>query len=169
MKSYSQVGQDLWALENVKESRTYLDVGASQAIFHNNTYLLDLKGWEGQCFDKDEEHREEHERMRTSEFFVCDGLSYDWGTHFEGFATKSLGYLSLDCDEDSTGVMERILGYVRFEAITVEHDAYLHGNKYRGEQRRFLRDRGYVLSHMDVKCEHGGFEDWWLTRPELVR
>lgn len=55
-KSYSQFGQDLWVLENIRQAPhqdafLFLDIGANDGEFFSNTKLLELNGWEGVCAD----------------------------------------------------------------------------------------------------------------------
>lgn len=48
MKSYSQLGQDLWVLEKFPINNGYfVDVGFNDGVAINNTYLLELNGWKG--------------------------------------------------------------------------------------------------------------------------
>ena len=48
--SYSQLGQDIWVLENAKH-KYFVDVGASDPIKENNTKLLEEQGWKGICVE----------------------------------------------------------------------------------------------------------------------
>lgn len=48
MKSFSQLGQDLWVLSKYPKTAGYfIDIGFSDGINMNNTYLLELNGWRG--------------------------------------------------------------------------------------------------------------------------
>lgn len=48
MKSYSQLGQDIWVLEKFPINNGYfVDVGFNDGVEINNTYLLELNGWVG--------------------------------------------------------------------------------------------------------------------------
>jgi FkbM family methyltransferase len=52
MLSYSQLGQDLWILEQTqyKKHGFFLDIGASDGIKISNTYLLEKEySWDGVC------------------------------------------------------------------------------------------------------------------------
>ena len=52
LKSYSQVGQDLWVLEKFPiNNGFFIDVGFSNGVSLSNTYLLELKGWTGLGID----------------------------------------------------------------------------------------------------------------------
>jgi hypothetical protein len=51
-KSFSQLGQDLFALETNNGKKGYfLDIGANDPIELNNTYLLEKNGWDGYSVD----------------------------------------------------------------------------------------------------------------------
>lgn len=49
MNIFSQLGQDIWALNKYPKriKGYYVDVGCSDGIVLNNTYLLELNGWYG--------------------------------------------------------------------------------------------------------------------------
>jgi FkbM family methyltransferase len=55
MKSYSQIGQDLYYIENISKYKTggiFLDIGANDGIFTSNTYNLEKEyGWHGICIE----------------------------------------------------------------------------------------------------------------------
>lgn len=47
-KSFSQLGQDLWVLEQYPNTKGYfVDIGCGDGILFSNTYLLELNGWHG--------------------------------------------------------------------------------------------------------------------------
>jgi hypothetical protein len=57
----------------------------------------------------------------------------------------------------------------RFKVITIEHDYYLYGDKYRQKQRDLLAKFNYKLICSDVlvpphfiQKENCAFEDWWV-------
>ena len=158
MRSYSQAGQDLFALDKVRGPTTFLDIGASQPIFHNNCYLLELRGWEGMSVDKDPSHFEDHLRLRSSNYLIEDALTFDWSE----VLTSSVGFLSLDCDDDTCAVLKGLPTTTRFKAMCIEHDSYRLGNGPRAKMREYLRGLGYVLAYMDVRCDGVPFEDWWI-------
>lgn len=48
MKSYSQLGQDVWVLNKMPIKNGYfVDIGFNDGVQINNTYLLELNGWTG--------------------------------------------------------------------------------------------------------------------------
>ncbi|MEM4619299.1 MAG: FkbM family methyltransferase [Candidatus Aenigmatarchaeota archaeon] len=53
-KSVSQLGQDIWVLErtNYKRNGFFVDIGASDGVMLNNTWLLEKEfGWRGICVE----------------------------------------------------------------------------------------------------------------------
>jgi hypothetical protein len=62
----------------------------------------------------------------------------------------------------------------RFKVITIEHDGYLYGDRYREPQRNILSSYGYLLLCSNVYVEQPGyegkefpFEDWWIDPSEF--
>ena len=54
MESYSQIGQDLWVQETLKNKKNgyFLDIGAHDGIYLSNTYLLEKNyNWNGLCIE----------------------------------------------------------------------------------------------------------------------
>lgn len=57
LDSYSQLGQDLWAMSILNKTNGYfIDIGACDGITHSNTYLLEKKyKWKGICIEANPE------------------------------------------------------------------------------------------------------------------
>jgi FkbM family methyltransferase len=55
---YSQFGEDKWIVNNLPcpSNGIFIDVGASDGIYGNNTYLFEKMGWKGLCIDADPCH-----------------------------------------------------------------------------------------------------------------
>jgi FkbM family methyltransferase len=54
MESYSQIGQDLWVQETLKNKKNgyFLDIGAHDGLYLSNTYLLERNyDWDGLCIE----------------------------------------------------------------------------------------------------------------------
>jgi hypothetical protein len=86
----------------------------------------------------------------------------------------SIDFLSLDVDTLSLIVLKKLpLSEYRFKVITIEHDSYLYGDKYKAEQRKILSENGYLLICSNVYVEPIGnqpnrsFEDWWVDPKEF--
>jgi FkbM family methyltransferase len=55
---YSQFGEDKWIVDNLRYplKGIFVDVGASDGIYGNNTYFFEKIGWQGLCIDADPGH-----------------------------------------------------------------------------------------------------------------
>jgi hypothetical protein len=183
--SYSQSGQDVFAYFVCQtDNGTFLDIGASNPVAGNNSYGLECKGWSGITIDIGAEYAKKYVGVRKSPLTVMDMTVMDWndfiGKH--PMLKDPVDYLSFDIDEASLAVLRKLpFDQLRFRAMTVEHDAYRHGDRLRGEMRQILQKAGYELLASDVivyylweGCPETvalkgylPFEDWYV-KPELV-
>ncbi len=173
----SQACQDRFVgkILDFKRGGYYIDIGSCHAISTNNTFALESLGWKGVCIEIDEKHSDSY-KQRTCHYIKDDALKVNYSLLLETVnAPKRIDYLSLDVDHISTDVLKLIPFHeYSFNIITIEHDAYLHGDKYRDAQREILFDKGYVLFAADVLVplqhdtkENSPFEDWYL-HPSLL-
>lgn len=155
-----------------KRSGTYVDIGSCDSRISNNTYFLSRLGWRGICIEIDKYNSSSYTRQNNL-FINEDARLIEYESVFKSFfggATERIDYLSLDVDTDSLKVLGMLpLDVYKFNIITIEHDAYLYGDQYRGAQRKMLQGKGYVLLCADVLVEQPGFErrdcpfeDWWV-------
>jgi len=163
---------------NGKRNGYFLDIGSCGAINSNNTYFFESLGWRGICVEINPSYAQDY-ILRTCKFINQDALKINYKNVFEqeNFP-KTIDYLSLDIDELS---LEALLilphnDYI-FNTITIEHDFYIYGDKYKKRQREFLLSKGYHLVGSNVKVPRGkngrkeenvGFEDWWI-HPSLEK
>lgn len=183
--SHSQSGQDVFAYYTCETDQgTFLDIGAANPVAGNNSYALECKGWSGITIDVSPEYAPKYVGVRKAPLQVMDMTKINW----DDFIAKNpmlknpVDYLSFDIDEASLIVLRTLpFDKLRFRAITIEHDAYRHGDKFRGEMRTILQGAGYQLLAADVIVYYlwegspetvalNGylpFEDWYV-KPELV-
>lgn len=156
-KTYSQIGQDLFALLCHPEPAVFLDIGCNSPDFQSNSRLLLELGWKGAGIDMDD-HAAEWAAVSPSMLFVqADVTAPDFT--LISMAEKPLEHLSVDVDEYSFVAILRLVQWgCRPQSITIEHDAYRFGDCLRGPQRKLLEKLGYVRVASDLHC----FEDWWL-------
>jgi hypothetical protein len=161
-----------------KQQGCFIDIGSADAILCNNTYLLESEyDWNGICIEFDSKYNKSYE-SRKCNFLNQDATDISYDELFREYNIPYIiDYLSLDIDELSYKVLN-ILPFdkYKFKVITIEHDYYLHGDKYRNEQRKILNNNGYMLLCEDVLVEQSGsnppkttfepFEDWWI-KPEF--
>ncbi len=154
-----------------KRDGTYLDIGSCGAVSCNNTYAFEALGWKGLCIELDPQHNDSYSQ-RSCKYLNADALTIDYHKLLtELGAPKTIDYLSLDIDAASTEVLKKLpLDEYTFSVITIEHDFYIHGGRFRDEQRRILTDVGYILLCADVlvPIQHDtkpdcSFEDWWVS------
>ena len=166
MKSYSQVGQDLFVLSLFPKGYEgiFLDFGCQEPKKINNTLLLEEHGWDGLSYDIVD--YSEQWKTRKSLFICTDVLTDDLDE------LKMLGffdYISLDISPYGGArfeLLKKIIDMgIDFKVLTIEHDAYVEGNDEleRKPQRELLNSLGYVMTHGDVSCGGNPFEDWWIN------
>jgi len=172
MKSYSQCGQDLFVhyLTDGKAGK-FLDLGCSLPKKINNTYLLELNGWDGISLDI-QDFREQW-KERKCKFIVSDCLNVDYNDLLKDYYTeKTIDYLTLDMEVcgDRFKLLQKIISSeYTFKIITIEHDAYLGDAFVQNEripQRELLESKGYRLICSDVSHDNHPnlyFEDWWVN------
>lgn len=170
---FSDAKQDQFIanLFKFKKDGSYLDIGSCGGIASNNSYALEKMGWSGVCIEIDPIHNQTY-LARNCKHINGDALEVDYLEIIESSGlSKEIDYLSLDIDEKSVDVLDKIpLDKIRFKAITIEHDYYLYSDLYRKKQREILIKNGYFLVCGDVFVEQDGFfgrecpfEDWWIS------
>ncbi len=172
MKSYSQAGQDLFVyhINNGKIGK-FLDLGCSLPKKINNTYLLELSGWDGISLDIQDFNQQWKER--NSLFIQTDCLNIDYNQLLNNhYSDKVIDYLTLDMEGcgDRFKLLQKVFeSEYSFKIITIEHDSYLGENFIKNEkipQRDFLKSKGYKLVCSDIshiKDPNLYFEDWWVN------
>jgi len=172
MKSYSQAGQDLFVYHiNDGQKGKFLDLGCSLPKKINNTYLLELNGWDGISIDI--QNFNDEWKQRSSLFLQADCLNINYDELLgKYYSNKVIDYLTLDMEGcgDRFKLLQKVFNSeYSFKIITIEHDSYLGENFINNEkipQREFLKSKGYQLicsdiSHMKDPMLY--FEDWWVN------
>jgi hypothetical protein len=170
MKSFSQAGQDkfvLTMLQNKKNGK-YIEIGASDPIFINNTYLLEQDyEWVGFSLDIVNECIDKFNSVRKNKCVLADGTTFDYQAHIEKIwgNIDRIDYLQVDCEpaENTYKCLTAVpLDKYRFSVITFETDVYASGNNVRDKSRKELFKYGYELVASDVTNEGNVFEDWYI-------
>ncbi len=161
MTSTSQAGQDsfAYALSGKISQGGFVDLGCNDATFHSNSAALEFIGWVGVLADIIP-----CAVGRKSPFVCCDATKPSPELLAQYAALPPvLGYLSIDCDEATMGVLEAFPhDKVVCQSITIETDRYHRGDGLRDSIRKFLFAHGYELVCADVICPgYGEFEDWF--------
>ena len=157
--SYSQAGQDKWVLSLFPKG-TYLEIGASHPKNINNTYLLELNGWDGLSIDIDNQCEAEWKATRKNRLLIANALAYPFSL------LDPVEYLQIDIDpaHQSLLCLRKILASgMEFKCLTFEHDHYT-GEGCKEQSRQLLHDAGYNLAVADVLYDGKSFEDWWVKK-----
>ena len=162
---HSQANQDefvhmlLYGLLDKQDKGCYLEIGAGEPVYINNSYFFEKRlQWGGVSIDISTNLGVRWRAARTNLLLIEDATKSDYSAILSSFP-KVIDYLSLDIDEKYDAVLEKLFcaDHV-FKIITIEHDAYRYGDFYRQKERRILSGLGYCLLCADVSS----FEDWWV-------
>lgn len=83
MKSYSQAGEDLWILENLKPPvGTFCEVGAFDGVMSSNTLLFEELGWTGFCVEADPFMAAQCQKNRKAQTWCCGAGIGDYDTFY---------------------------------------------------------------------------------------
>lgn len=169
MVFHSQARQDefvytvLYDLLGKQDAGYYLEIGAGEPIYINNTYFLEKNcGWQGLSIDISDELMSRWYAVRSNSLLSKDATQLDYCSILEGFP-RVIDYLSLDIDDYYDTVLKKVMHSNHiFKIITIEHDAYRYGDFYRTKEREILTALGYDLLCADVSNSGLAFEDWWI-------
>lgn len=173
IQSYSQASQDqfvyllLYEFLDKQDDGYYLEIGAGDPTIGNNTYFFEKNlGWKGVSIDITDEFKGLWYSIRQNSLLIEDALRSDYQSILKYFPTV-IDYLSLDIDHNYNIVLQKIpFNEHIFKIITIEHDFYRFGEKYRDDERKILVSLGYYLLCPDVTIFYNGknsvFEDWWI-------
>jgi glycosyltransferase involved in cell wall biosynthesis len=175
-KNYSQAYQDMFVLSilNGKRNGTYLEIGAQEPFYQNNSALLETQfDWKGISIEIREDLCKKFAEERKNEILCKDATKINYEKLLDEFNQGTdIDYLQVDCEPSKTTF--EILTAIpfekyRFAVITYEHDHSVDvTGSYRDKSRRYLKSLGYELAVKDVAPnDEYTFEDWWV-HPELV-
>jgi hypothetical protein len=187
-ENFSQAHQDIFVLTmlNGKERGTFLEIGAFDAKFISNTFLLESSfNWGGLSIDIEKSAQDSFvSNGRSSEFILHDALTLDYDQILSAkFPDGRIDYLMIDIEptEKSLECLKMIpLDKFRFSVITYETDFYdtntpLELKEYiKEESRRILKENGYemMVGNICNTSEKFPFEDWYVDpsviNPEII-
>ena len=180
-KNYSQAFQDMFILAATKGKTNglYLEIGAQQPFYQNNTALLETKyNWDGISVEILPDLCAQFERERKNQIICQDATTIDYEKLLDNFGKGTdFDYLQLDVEPSRTTfecLLAMPLDKYRFGIITYEHDHYVDmTGSYRDKSRRYLKMMGYEMLVANVSPnDNSPFEDWWyhpdLIDPEVV-
>jgi len=175
---YSDAKQDQFAANILKFKRDgyCVDIGSCHSVISNNSYYFQGLDWSSISIEIERGYNESYSTRTNGVHLNKNALEVNYKETFEEYEfPKSIDYLSLDVDTISLDVLRILpLDEYRFKVITIEHDGYLYGDKYREQQRNLLNSYGYLLLCSNVYVEQPGyegkecpFEDWWIDPSEF--
>jgi hypothetical protein len=175
---YSDAKQDQFAANILKFKRDgyCVDIGSCHSVISNNSYYFQGLDWTSISIEIERGYNESYSTRTNGVHLNKNALEVNYKETFEEYEfPKSIDYLSLDVDTISLDVLRILpLDEYRFKVITIEHDGYLYGDKYREQQRSLLNSYGYLLLCSNVYVEQPGyegkecpFEDWWIDPSEF--
>lgn len=175
-ENYSEAFQDLFVLTvlNGKNNGTYLEIGAGDPIYGNNSYLLEQNFyWKGVSLDIDENIVQTYNKIRSNKCFCKDATCIDYDKFLSGLNyPKNIDYLQIDCDPPQVSyqiLLNLPLDIYKFAVITYEHDNYCDDSKsFQIKSSKFLENYGYIKILSNISPDnHRNYEDWWI-HPDLV-
>jgi hypothetical protein len=159
---------------NGKRKGTYLEIGAQEPIFQNNSAILEKDfDWKGVSVEILENLCQMFAEQRSNPIICKDATTIDYEKLLKQFYnTKEIDYLQLDCEPSKTTfeILTAIpFDQYKFAVITYEHDHYVDmTSTYRTKSRNYLKSWGYELVVTNVsQDDKTPFEDWWV-HPDLV-
>lgn len=174
--NYSQCYQDLFVLSMLdgKTKGTYLEIGAGDPFYGNNTALLKDFKWKGVSIDYSKaegaEFIKKWKKQRKEDIILdVDATQVDYVDICDKYIkSRHIDYLQLDVDpaNNTYKVLENIpFNTLSFNVITYEHDYYCDNSKsYREKSRKLLKDAGYVLVAGNISPDKDSpYEDWWVN------
>lgn len=146
---------------------SFVEIGAGNPVHWSNSFIADRAlHWRGVSIEIDETAAAGWDQVRTTPVLIGDALAIDYADMFAHFKLpKVIDYLSLDIDDAYDTVLARLpLDAYTFRVITIEHDAYRYGPKFRDAERAILQARGYILVCPDMTFDvtEQSFEDWYV-------
>ena len=174
--NYSESYQDMFvlAMHNGKKYGTYVEIGAGDAFYGNNSYLLEHNfGWKGLSFDIDENFVNKFNTERTNPCILSDARHVDFDKVLKdnGFS-DTVDYLQIDCDppEVSFQILQTIpFDKIKFGIITFEHDYYANPKSgVREKAREFIQSHGYKLISGNVSPDDNRPYEDWFAHPDVI-
>ena len=178
---YSQAGQDLFAIELFGDCGTYVDIGAGEPVYLNNTYLLEVKkNWKGISIDYGDYNLEKMENLkklwenckeRKNKIYWADALSFNYKNALEeNNININIDFLSCDIDpqENTLLALKKIINDgVRPKYIAFETDYYREKINYSNLAHQYLKPFGYKIAVRNVYSnlkKNKIFETWFINK-----
>ncbi len=164
---------------NNKKNGYFLEIGSGEAIFNNNTYLLETNfNWKGIMVDNNHYFIMSYRLFRTNSIHIMDDArKIDYLKIFEeNNFPRAIDYLHIALDARTGSTIEtlhkldhEVFDMYKFAIVTFQHTACYPGcANTRIESRTILKKRGYICVFEDINNEFNfPYEDWYVN-PDLV-
>lgn len=174
-QNHSEAFQDMFVL-TVLDGKigTYLEIGAGDPFYGNNTALLEDIGWNGISIDWDEGAVEKFNRNRRNKCIQRDATKVDYQKLLKQYAFgDTIDYLQIDCDPADTSyqvLLEIPFDKLTFKVITFEHDVYQEKNDdVRQKSRKILEHYGYIKVVGNISPDFNRpYEDWYVHKSVMA-
>jgi hypothetical protein len=175
-RSNGQALQDMFVLSilNGKENGTYLEIGAQEPFFQNNTALLETNyNWKGVSIEIREDLCKMFAEQRKNKILCQDATKINYkNLLLENFEGNVIDYLQVDCEPSKTTfeiLLDIPFDKYKFAVISYEHDYFVDMTEtYRTKSRNYLKMMGYELVVANAaQDDKTPFEDWWV-HPDLI-
>ena len=169
-RNSAEAYQDMFVLlaSGAKRNGTYLEIGAGNPTYGNNTWLLESQfGWTGISIDLDKSLVDEWPKHNRTGCIHANALEVDYAALLEKMP-QTIDYLQVDIDpaDVSLKALERVLttSGKTFGVVTFEHDSYCQvTNSIQEKAAALLTKAGYVNIVKNVAPDSWrNYEDWWV-------
>ena len=149
----SQACQDEYVLSilNNKTNGYFLEIGSSNPIDDNNSYILEKTyNWNGLLVEYEKSWEQHYKMHRKSPYIMGDATTIDYQYYLNKYNFPiAIDYLQIDLDVNNRS--------------TFEHDIYT-GDFFNTREisREIFKNNGYVMVFGDVKINNCPFEDWYV-------
>ena len=171
---YSQVGQDIFALNLFGKEGTYLEVGAFQPKLDSNTYLLEVENnWKGFSLELKESLKPMWDKCeeRSNPIYFADALLFDFKSKvIQNNLPMHMNYFSCDIDpaENTFAALKSVIEQgMSFDFISYEHDDYVNKESYHQIACDYLIPKGYKIAIDNVFPRNKKkkiFETWFVNK-----
>lgn len=175
-QNFSEAYQDMFVLSLLDGKRygTYLEIGAGNSFYGNNTALLEQQfDWTGVAIDIDEGFVNAHNKERKNPCYLKDATSTNYSALLMANGINGVvDYLQVDCDPPEVSFKALLnipFETTKFRVITFEHDVYQEQtNMIREKARMYLESYGYILVADNISPDDNRpYEDWFVY-PDLI-
>lgn len=171
-RNYSEAYQDMMvlSLHNGKKNGTYVEIGTTNPVDRNNTYLLENNfNWKGICLDTNENVVKEYSEKRTNKCVLKDPTIVDYNKFLNGLMLgDTIDYLQINVETAYNVLLSIPFDTKKFGIITFKHNNYNTKNSTQESAQSFLESYGYKLLVNNISMnDHMSYEDWFV-HPDII-